>query len=42
MTTLGTALVVRAVAIGAANIVDDVTTGGQRGTGSLPVSIVAH
>ena len=41
MITLDT-LVVHAVALGAAIIADDVTTGGQRVTGSLLVSIVAR
>jgi hypothetical protein len=41
MITLDT-FVVRAVAIRAAIIADDVTTGGQRVTGSLPVSVVAR
>jgi hypothetical protein len=39
---LGTAFVVRAVAIGAANVVYDVTTGGQRVTGSLSASVVVR
>lgn len=39
---LGRAIVLRAVAIGAANVADDVTTGGQNVTGRLPVSVVAR
>ncbi|AGP35427.1 hypothetical protein SCE1572_13375 [Sorangium cellulosum So0157-2] len=38
---LGRAVVLRAVAIGAANVADDVTTGGQNVTGRLPGSVVA-
>jgi hypothetical protein len=40
--SLGTVFVDRAVAIGAANVVYDVSTGGQRVTGSLPVAVVAR
>lgn len=39
---LGRAIVLRAVAIGAANVADDVTTGGQNVTGRMPVSVVAR
>jgi hypothetical protein len=40
---LGRAIVLRAVAIGAANVADDdVTIDGQNVTGRLPVSVVAR
>lgn len=39
---LGRAIVLRAVAIGAANVADNVTTGGRNVTGRLPVSVVAR